>query len=228
MPDRGARRTVSIRVWGASTVLVLCSTVLLLVGQATPVVVDYDIVYVRQPRYGETDGHAGPRSSTRPPSIRAPISCCCIRTAARKCWSPADGAVTDPFVSFDAQWCYYAYFPDLQPDRLNDQRELPLGRRGHLPHPSRDARASAAHAPGVHAQHRRGQLGSNGVCRRVRVQRYPRLRHPEPRARPGGRRQHRLHQQPQRLRAAQGLHQHRPCSSSSWTRTARTSRRSRR
>ena len=32
------------------------------------------------------------------------------------------GSVTDPFISFDAQWCYYAYFPNLQPDHLNMQR----------------------------------------------------------------------------------------------------------
>ena len=29
-----------------------------------------------------------------------------------------DGAVTDPFVSFDAQWVYYSYFPDVRPQAL--------------------------------------------------------------------------------------------------------------
>ncbi len=36
------------------------------------------------------------------------------------------GSVTDPFVSFDGQWCYYSYFPNLQRDELNFQRaDLP-------------------------------------------------------------------------------------------------------
>jgi len=32
--------------------------------------------------------------------------------------------VTDPFVSFDGLWVYYAYFPDLRPESLNSQRDL--------------------------------------------------------------------------------------------------------
>ena len=37
-----------------------------------------------------------------------------------------DGAVTDPFVSFDGQWVYYAYFPDVRPAQSNYQRgDLP-------------------------------------------------------------------------------------------------------
>lgn len=34
-----------------------------------------------------------------------------------------NGAVTDPFVSFDAQWIYYAYFHDVRPQSLNTQRD---------------------------------------------------------------------------------------------------------
>ncbi len=36
------------------------------------------------------------------------------------------GAVTDPFVSFDAQWIVYAYFPDIRFGAYNPQRELLL------------------------------------------------------------------------------------------------------
>ncbi len=36
-----------------------------------------------------------------------------------------NGAVTDPFVSFDAQWVYYSYFPDVRPQAFNYQRGLP-------------------------------------------------------------------------------------------------------
>jgi hypothetical protein len=38
-----------------------------------------------------------------------------------------NGSVTDPFLSFDGQWCYYVYFPDLRQNALNYQR-------GYLPY----------------------------------------------------------------------------------------------
>src|SRR4029077_10736458 len=34
--------------------------------------------------------------------------------------------ITDPFISFDAHWCYYALYPDLRTGALNYQRaDLP-------------------------------------------------------------------------------------------------------
>ena len=36
-----------------------------------------------------------------------------------------DGAVTDPFVSFDGRSVYYAYFHDMRPQAINTQRNLP-------------------------------------------------------------------------------------------------------
>lgn len=37
-----------------------------------------------------------------------------------------NGSVTDPFISFDGQWCYYSFFPDLRKSALNYQRaDLP-------------------------------------------------------------------------------------------------------
>ena len=36
-----------------------------------------------------------------------------------------NGAVTDPFVSFDAQWVFFSYFPDVRPQGYNSQRDLP-------------------------------------------------------------------------------------------------------
>ncbi len=35
------------------------------------------------------------------------------------------GAVTDPFVSFDAQWVYYSFFYDVRSQGYNSQRGLP-------------------------------------------------------------------------------------------------------
>ena len=36
-----------------------------------------------------------------------------------------DGSVTDPFISFDGEWVYYSYFPDMRPQAINSQRDLP-------------------------------------------------------------------------------------------------------
>ena len=62
-----------------------------------------------------------------------------------------DGAIADPFVSFDGEWVYYARFHDVkQPGSTADVAEL-----RHLQDPRQDAADRAADAPGVHAEHRR-------------------------------------------------------------------------
>ena len=88
--------------------------------------VDYDIVYVRQPRYGDN-------TSTIWPEIFHPAR---IDAGADLVLLHPDGSeellvdcticsVTDPFVSFDGQSVYYALFHDLT--QLNSQRGyLPL------------------------------------------------------------------------------------------------------
>ena len=54
--------------------------------------------------------------------------------------------MTDPFVSFDGQWVYYSYFPDLRPESLNYQR-------GDLPYEGADVfRFNFSH--GSHEDHR--------------------------------------------------------------------------
>ncbi len=126
-----------------------------------------------------------------------------------------NGAVTDPFVSFDAQWVYYSYFPDVRAagDQLPARPAL-RGRR-HLPHPPRDARRSSGSRFGEFTPNTgAGNFDeSNPVDPAAAVQ-PPRLRHPESRPVPGRRRQDRLHQQPQRLRAAARASPTRRCSSS--------------
>ena len=42
-----------------------------------------------------------------------------------------DGAVTDPFVSFDGEWVYYSFFPDVRPQAINSQRGLLVAAEGH-------------------------------------------------------------------------------------------------
>lgn len=37
-----------------------------------------------------------------------------------------NGAVTDPFLSFDGQWVYYALYHDVRPTAWNTQRNLPI------------------------------------------------------------------------------------------------------
>ncbi len=88
--------------------------------------VPYDVVYVRQPRYGDLD-------NTTWPEVFHPAR---AEPGADLVLLHPDGSeellvdctvcsVTDPFVSFDAQWVYYALFHDLT--QTNPQRdELPL------------------------------------------------------------------------------------------------------
>ena len=65
------------------------------------------------------------------------------------------GAIADPFVSFDGEWVYYAYFHDAQ--------RRPRRRR-HLQGPRQDAQGRPPDAAGVHAEHRRRRLVED--CRR--------------------------------------------------------------
>lgn len=93
-------------------------------------VVDYDIVYVRQPRFGDLQNTVWPEVF-HPGRIDPGADLMLLR---------ADGSeevlidctvcsVTDPVMSFDAQWVYYALFHDVSPGQLNGQRG-DLSRRG--------------------------------------------------------------------------------------------------
>ena len=91
-------------------------------------VIDYDIVYVRQARYGDT-------VNTIWPEVFHPAR---LDPGADLMLLHPDGSeeilvdcdscgVTDPVLSFDAQWVYYSLFPDLRPEALNGQRgDLPI------------------------------------------------------------------------------------------------------
>jgi len=88
----------------------------------------YDIVYVRQPRFGDSTGTIWPEIF-HPARAEAGADLMLRHVDGREEVLVAGGvgSVTDPFVSFDGKWVYYARFYDLRPEALNPQRgNLPL------------------------------------------------------------------------------------------------------
>ena len=88
---------------------------------------DYDIVYVRQPRYGDTTNTTWPEVA-HPASIDPGADLMLLHPDGSEelLVAGGNGAVTDPFVSYDARFVYYAYFPDVRPQAgYNYQRGLP-------------------------------------------------------------------------------------------------------
>lgn len=83
----------------------------------------YDLVYVRQPRFGDNSNTTWPEVF-HPARIDPGADLMLLHPdgSEERLVAGGNGAVTDPFVSFDAQWCYYALFPDVRPSQLNAQR----------------------------------------------------------------------------------------------------------
>src|SRR5262249_2048228 len=88
--------------------------------------VTYDIVYVRQPRYGDNNNTTWPEVA-HPPKLEPGADLMLLHPDGSEevLVTGGAGSVTDPFVSFDAQWVYYSYFYDLRPGSINNQRDLP-------------------------------------------------------------------------------------------------------
>ena len=89
--------------------------------------VDYDIVYVRQPRFGDDVNTTWPEVF-HPARLDPGADLMLLHPdGTEEVLVPGGvGSVTDPVLSYDAQWVYYAYFPDLRPESLNPQRhDLP-------------------------------------------------------------------------------------------------------
>ncbi|MFG0317217.1 MAG: putative Ig domain-containing protein [Planctomycetota bacterium JB042] len=87
--------------------------------------VDFDIVYVRQPRYGAHENTHWPEVAD--PARLEPGADLVLLRANGKEEVLVDcdtGSVADPAVSFDGKWIYYALYPDLSPDALNPQRRF--------------------------------------------------------------------------------------------------------
>lgn len=88
----------------------------------------YDIVYVRQPRYGDTTNTTWPEVA-HPASLDPGADLMLLHPDGSEelLVAGGNGAVTDPFVSFDGRFVYYVLFPDVRPSAYNYQRGLPYG-----------------------------------------------------------------------------------------------------
>ncbi|HYC53582.1 MAG TPA: hypothetical protein VEL28_01385 [Candidatus Binatia bacterium] len=88
--------------------------------------VDYDIVYVRQPRYGNNTNTLWPEVF-HPARIDPGADLMLLHPDGSEevLVEGGNGSVTDPFVSLDAQWVYYSRFGDTRPEAINTQRDLP-------------------------------------------------------------------------------------------------------
>lgn len=108
----------------AGTLLILV-VLFLMAGQLLAAAVDYDIVYVRQPRYGNNNNTTWPEVS-HPALLEPGADLMLLHPNGNEevLVEAGNGSVTDPFVSFDGQWIYYSYFYD--PDNINTQRDLPF------------------------------------------------------------------------------------------------------
>ncbi|MEO8670717.1 MAG: hypothetical protein ABI411_05330 [Tahibacter sp.] len=92
--------------------------------------IDYDIAYVRQARYGDSINTIWPEVF-HPARLDPGADLMLLHPNGSEelLVAGGNGGVTDPFVSFDAQWIYYSYFPDLRETALNNQRDY-LPERG--------------------------------------------------------------------------------------------------
>ena len=91
---------------------------------AAATAVTYDVVYVRQPRFGDNANSTWPEVF-HPARIDPGADLMLLHPNGTEelLVAGGNGAVTDPFVSFDAQWVYYAYFYDVREAQLNSQRD---------------------------------------------------------------------------------------------------------
>ena len=88
---------------------------------------DYDIVYVRQARFGDFENTIWPEIF-HPARLDPGADLVLLHPDGSEevLVDCTDCGVTDPMVSFDAQWVYYSLFHDLRPQALNGQRgDLP-------------------------------------------------------------------------------------------------------
>jgi hypothetical protein len=85
---------------------------------------DYDIVYVRQARFGDDVNTIWPEVF-HPARMDPGADLMLLHEDGSEEVLVAGGVggVTDPFVSFDGQSVYYSYFPDLRTEALNYQRD---------------------------------------------------------------------------------------------------------
>lgn len=85
--------------------------------------VNYDIVYVRAPRYGD-NVFAKWAEVFHPTHMEPGSDLMLLRPNGTEevLFAAGNGAVVDPVPSFDAKWVYFSYFPDMRAPQLNYQR----------------------------------------------------------------------------------------------------------
>jgi Hydrazine synthase alpha subunit middle domain len=117
---RGWRTAMRLTIDGIRSAIALA---MLIAAGMADAAINYDIVYVRQPRFGDTTYAIWPEvfhpARLDPGAdliLRHPDGSEAVLVVG------GNGGVTDPVVSFDAQWVYYAYYYDLRESELNFQR----------------------------------------------------------------------------------------------------------
>src|SRR3954451_6984631 len=81
---------------------------------------DYDIVYVRTPRKGNKPHSSRWADASLPLNVDADGDLMLLHPdgSEERLVTGGKGSVTDPYVSFDGEWVFYAQFEDLK-DRTN-------------------------------------------------------------------------------------------------------------
>lgn len=102
----------------------LAASLLLAAAAAAQPAVDYDVVYVRQPRYGDAVNTLWPEVF-HPARLEPGADLVLLHPDGSEevLVAGGNGAVTDPFVSFDGEWVYFSFFYDVRPSELNYQRD---------------------------------------------------------------------------------------------------------
>jgi hypothetical protein len=87
--------------------------------------IDYDVVYVRQPRYGDFVETIWPEVF-HPARMEPGADLVLLHPDGSEevLFAGGEGSVTDPAVSLDGKAMYFSWFPKLQPGDLNGQRNL--------------------------------------------------------------------------------------------------------
>ncbi len=119
-------KTFGLKTFGLKTFGLILSLAFFTAATLAAQAISYDVVYVRQPRHGDDVNTVWPEvfhpARSEPGADLMLLHADGSEEVLVDC---DDCSVTDPFVSFDAQWVYYSLFHDLT--RLNSQRgDLPL------------------------------------------------------------------------------------------------------
>ncbi len=103
--------------------LVLLTMLMLLATDVLAGVVDYDIVYLRRPRFGDATNTLWP-DAARPHQMDPGTDLMLLHPDGSEevLFDAGWGSVTDPYVSFDAQWVYFSYFHDMRQSALEVPR----------------------------------------------------------------------------------------------------------